>query len=271
MLYIERGQKVAFGSVYDLWKKGKIVLRLHRLGLLLTITLLVLVGCQGGGSNDDDPPPDPVELLIESADNIRSAETFRLEVRHSGADYFVSAYLVDDLLPVNVAFRRAIAQYVFPDALQASVRVLLAGAAVSLEIFSRGDDQWFKLAGTDWVDGDFAPGFNPRTLIAEDTGFQAALASLTDLDYIGTTTLEDGTGVFHLRGTANGQDVTALLVGLIEAEGLVPVDVYIDRDNRYPVRLVITQPETDPDDPTTWTIDVYDINAEPQLAPPSES
>lgn len=237
--------------------------------ILLLAAALLLAACNG----DDDPPPDPVALLTEAANNIRSADTFRMEARHSGAPYLVSVYLDEATsglaqTAAQVAFRRAIAQYVAPDTLQADVSIILGGITTSLSVFSRGDDQWFKLPVTRWIDGDFAPGFNPRTLIAEDTGFQAALAALTDLDYRGTTSLEDGTGVYHLHGTANGPDVTALLVGLIEAEGLVPVDVYISQDTRYPVRLVIVQPETDAVDPTTWTIDVYDINADPALTPP---
>lgn len=239
--------------------------------ILLLTTALLLTACNTG--NDDEPPPEPVALLTEAANNIRAANTFRMEVRHSGADYLVSVYLDPDASGLSqsvaqVAFRRALAQYVAPQVLQADVSIILGGITTQLKIFSQGDDQWFKLPVTSWIKGDFAPGFNPETLIAEDTGFQAALAALTDLNYEGTDTLEDGTNVFHLSGTANGPDVTALLVGLIEAEGLVPVDVYISQEDRLPVRLVIVQPETDPEDPTTWTIDVYDLNAEPNLTPP---
>lgn len=239
--------------------------------ILLLTTALLLSACNTG--NEEEPPPDPVALLTEAATNIRSGDTFRMEVRHSGADYLVSVYLDTDASGLSqstaqVAFRRALAQYVAPDTLQADVSIILGGITTRLQIFSQGDDQWFKLPVTPWIKGDFAPGFNPETLIAEDTGFQAALASLTDLNYQGVETLEDGTSVFHLNGTANGPDVTALLVGLIEAEGLVPVDVYISQDERLPVRLIIVQPETDPVDPTTWTIDVYDLNAEPNLTPP---
>lgn len=240
-----------------------------RLLSLLIAVLVLLVGCQSDAP--EEPPPDPVELITESANNIRTSQTFRLEVRHAGAEYLVPVYITDNVTPVDVGFRRAVAQYVFPDRLHATVRVLLAGAAIEIETYSEGADQWFKLPGTNWVDGDYAPGFNPETLIAEDTGFQAALAALEEISYEGITSLEDGTSVYHLNGIANGPDVTALLVGLIEAEGDVMVDVFIDREERYPIRLVITQPETDPDDPTTWTIDVYDINAEAEPAPPVDA
>ena len=117
----------------------------------------------------------------------------------------------------------------------------------------------------------FAPGFNPRTLIAEDTGFHAALTALIDLQYIGKEELEDGTPVYHLKATANGPDVSSLMVGLVQAAGNVLVDVYINRDTLYPVRFIIIEPETvteEEPEPTTWTIDVYDINAAPELDDP---
>ena len=53
----------------------------------------------------------------------------------------------------------------------------------------------------------FAPGFNPESLIAEDTGIEAALKSLIDLSYVGETQLENGADVYHLAATANGPDV----------------------------------------------------------------
>lgn len=236
--------------------------------LALLLISVIAAGCSTGNETEE-PPPDPLALLVEAADNIRSARTFRLEANHSGADYFASVYLGDQ--PANVAFRRAIGQYVAEDSLQATVSVLASGLPITIDVFALGAQQWVKLPGTSWLTADFAPGFNPESLISLDSGFQAALAALTELEYIGTASLEDGTGVYHLAGRANGPDVTDLLVGMIEATGEVPVDVYIDQETRFPVRLQIEQPETDPEDPTTWTIDVYDINAEPQLTPPANA
>jgi hypothetical protein len=241
---------------------------------ILIVLALVLAGCQSDDSSDE-PPSDPVGMLVEAADKIRAAKTFRMEATHSGADYLISVYLgEDDSVPVEVAFRRAVAQYVAEDILQANVSILLGGVTVGLDVYAEGEEQWWRLAGTGWVNGDFAPGFNPHTLIGEETGFQAALAALENLEYIGTDTLEDGTRTYRLSGTANGPDVTALLVGLIEAEDRVNVEVYIDRETHYPVRLIIEQPETiteETPDPTTWTIDVYDIGAEPELTGPESA
>jgi hypothetical protein len=234
----------------------------------MLLAVVLLAACQSGG--DAEEIDDPVALLAESANNIQMTDSFRMEVTHSGADYLVDVYLDEENAdtPVSVAFRRAIAEYIAPNILQADARILLRGVAVDLTVFSREDDQWWRLLGDLWVRGQYAPGFNPRELIAEDSGFQAALEALEELNYAGVETLEDGTQVYHLTGIADGADVTAILVGLIEIEGNVPIDVFVDVGTRYPVRLIVRQPETDPENPTTWTIDVYDINEEIALEPP---
>lgn len=243
--------------------------------LLLLIMMAVLAACGGGSSPTPaaDATPDAIGLLTTAANNIRASQTFRLDVQHSGADYNITILLND--VETVVAFRRAQAQYVAPDQLQATVRVLAQGILpVDVDVYSHGFDQWVRFVGTSWIPEQFASGFNPQTLIDEDDGFQAALLSLTELQYNGITTLEDRTSAYHLSGRADGPSVTALLVGMIRAEDTVDVDVYINRETGYPARLVIRQPETtSPTEriPTTWTVDVYDIDAPSQLTPPSQN
>lgn len=244
---------------------------------LILILMVALVGCTSNNDDDNNAETtleveiDPVALLTEASDNIRASSTFRLEVVHSGADYFASITMQPGDISLSVAFRRAIAQYVAPNQIQGRVRVV-AGATLEVDVYAQGEDQWLRFPMTDWIQDDFASDFNPEVLIAEDTGFQAALSALRALEYLGETTLDTGQVVHHLRGLADGADVTDLLVGLIEATGEVNVDVFISRDQpRYPVRLIIVQPDTITEttpDPTTWTIDVFDINAEPDIEVP---
>jgi hypothetical protein len=243
----------------------------------IVILMIVLVGCQPQTTNE--PTPEPLALLTEASNNIRESETFRMYVEQSGATYIIPVYLgPTDTLAVNAQFRWARAQYVAPGILQATARIVVESpvgeVAQDVEIFSRETEQWFRLQGAPWIDGDFAPGFNPVTLIADDSGFQAALTALQELEFVGGETLEDGSPVYHLKGIANGPAVKALVVGLIDVAETVPLDVYIHRDQRIPVRIVLTQPETateESPEPTTWTINVYDVNAAPELTPPDEA
>lgn len=249
---------------------------MRRILISLCLALLFTAGC-GGSSSSSQPTPEPLSLLTEAANNIRVRNTFRLYVEQTGATYEIPIILIQGQPPVNVEFRFANAQYVAPDTLQATARVVvpLVGQQIAqdFDIYSEGATQWYRALGTAWLKGDFAPGFNPATLIAEDSGFQAALTALTNLEYIGEETLDDGSPVYHLRGIADGSAVTALVVGLIQTTGDLPVDVFIHRETRLPSRLILTQPETGTEEspePTTWTIDVYDIDAEPELTPPDE-
>jgi len=231
---------------------------------ILVVALAALSSCSGAPT---EAPPDPLQLLSQAAANIRATQSFRMDVDRTGANYFIQTDFGD------VAFRRATAQYVAPDVMQATVRVLAAGIPLDVDVFSRGENQWFRGVWTNniWVNAVFAPGFNPEKLIAQETGFQAALNSLLDLQLVGSEELEDGTPVYHLRAVARGEDVSALMVGLIYATGNVNVDVYIHRDGVYPVRFVIVQPDTVTDtepDPTTWTVDVYDLNVTPEIDDP---
>lgn len=234
---------------------------------LIVLLVLLLAACAGTPTEE---PIDPIELVTTASENIRESETFRMSVERTGASYFVDTGLG------QVDFRRAVAQYVAPNVIQATVRLIASGLPADVDIFSRGDDQWYRhtiLTANLWFNAPFAEGFNPETLISEDTGFQTALNSLINLTYEGLQTLEDGTPVYHLKGTADGRDITALLANLVEATGEVLVDVFIDQNLMIPVRFVIVQPDTITDtqpDPTTWTVDVYDINAEPKLDAPDE-
>ncbi|MCB9457946.1 MAG: LppX_LprAFG lipoprotein [Anaerolineaceae bacterium] len=239
---------------------------MYRLVSLMLIVLL-LAGC--GENPTPEALPDSIDLLTEAATNVRASQTLRLDVERTGADYEIET----DYGSVN--FKRAVAQYIAPDVLQATVRVLAAGLPIDVDIFSKGEDQWFRGIWTAniWVNAMFAPGFNPERLISQEAGFQAALQALINISTPTLGELEDGTPVYHLTGTAKGEDITALMVGLIEASGNVLVDVFIDRNLLLPVRFIIVQPETITDEepePTTWTVDVYDVNAEPKLNAPPE-
>ena len=239
---------------------------------LLSILLVALmVGC--ATTQPTQAPPDPIALITTAATNIRSASTFRISVNETGPDYM----LYTDY--ATVYFRQATAQYVAPGMMQATIRVLAAGLPIEVQVFSRGADQWYRAiwTGDQWVNQPFAAGFNPETLVAEDTGFQAAMKALIGLKYVGLEQLETGEQVDHLAATANGPDVAALLGDLIEPVGTVEVDVYVDTSTKFPARFVITEHDSpyavtpqagQQAQPVVWTIDLNDINAPADIATP---
>lgn len=238
---------------------------LHRPKFLLfsviLLTTLLITACSGETTPEE--PIDPLALVTESAENIRNASAFRLTVDQVGPDYEIFTDYG------TVIFRRAQAQYAPPGEMQAAIRVIAAGLPLDIDVFSRGDDQWYRAIWTanQWINQYFQPGFNPASLIAEDTGFQSALNAIIDLEFLGEVQLESGVNTYHLRGTADGEDVRALLVDLIMTYGNVVVDVYVDIENRVPARIVLNEQVaiTNSDgsagvEDREWLIDIYDVN-----------
>lgn len=233
--------------------------------ILWLVGSLLLAAC---GSNGNAALPDPLEIVRESGAKFQELESFRIELWREGAPYYIQSDVIDgDLL-----FDRANMDYLAPDTIQGQVKAKLGPLPFTLNILGRGDLQWVQLPNLPWSDAIyFAPGFNPESLIAEESGFQAALDALLDLEMVGRENLDDGSPVYHMRGSADGVAVTDLLVGMIEAEGEVFLDVFVHAETGMPARLIITMPGTETEDvpePTQWWIDVYDFNAPVNITGP---
>lgn len=235
----------------------------YPLMLLALLAVFALAAC--GGGQPTPTPADPLALVTEAAAAIRAADSFRMIVDQTGPTYPINTEFG------SVAFRRADARYAAPDTLQAALAVLALGARLDVDVFARGADQWFRAplwTGNQWLQATFAPGFNPEILIAQDTGFQAAVDAARDLTVIGDTQLESGQNVVHIQGRADGPALNGLLVGLIEMQGDVLVDVFIDRDTHFPARFTLTETVEGEDEPRVWTLDILDVNAPVQLDDP---
>ncbi len=232
------------------------------LWLSLLAMIIFSAGCGGAPAASPTPTPNPLALVTQAASSIRDAASFRLDVSQTGPDYSIGTVYAP------VIFRRASAQYIAPGTMQASVRVLAAGLPVDVDVFARGPQQCYRAiwTGNSWLNEPFAPGFDPQSLIAEETGFQAALDALVDVRFVGEEALENGARVLHISGSADGSRVTALLVGLIAPQGTVGVDLFTDAQTGYPARFTLTETVVDEfgvrqPEPRVWTIDVSDINA----------
>jgi hypothetical protein len=240
-----------------------------RLRLLFPLLLILLAAaCQPTPAAET--PTDPLALVTRAAELIRQTQTFRMIVEQTGAPYVIATDLG------SVTFRRADAQYVAPNVMQADVRLLvIGGIPAEVGIFSQGENQFYRneiLTANQWVNALFAPGFNPETLVSSEAGFQMALEGMLDLEYVDVVTLESGVSAQHLRGRALGDTVTALLAGLVDDLGEeVDVEIYLDAATGYPARFVIVQPGSETADnpePTTWTVDIFDINEPAEIEPP---
>lgn len=219
--------------------------------------------------------PEPKALLEQVIVNLRELKTFRLLIEQSGAPYIFGVTLDQGQTTVSAVMQRAEGQYENPNILYAVTRLSIGGLPpIQVEIFARGADQWFRLVSTPWINFPIAEGFDPGRLIQEDSGFPAALNGLEEITLVGAETLEDGTAVYHIRGTAAGQVVNDLMFGLLSlTQDNVKVDVYVDQAKALPALLVVTLPDTataDTPENTVWRIEVYDFNGAAQIVYPDE-
>ena len=247
---------------------------LRLLPLLLLIALPVLAACSDlvpltptaaapGIGAPAGQAPDVNALLEQAFRNIRASATLQLVVQHSGEPWLIATDFG------NVAFEQAEVSFVAPDTLQADARVRILGLPAGVDLFARGQQQWYRnplLTGGQWQGGVLLQNFNPQQLVAAGSGFDQVARALLNLRWLGVVTLEDGRPAHHLRGPARGEDVSALLVNLVQLAGEVQTEVYVDRDSLLPRRFVLRQPEA-----ATWQVNVTAVNAAVQLDAPLQA
>lgn len=242
---------------------------------LLLVAVLLIAACTGDDSGDSniEPTPEPDVALATAAELISEVDSFKLEIIPYGAPFDFGIDLGDGT--VRVRFNRAIGQFIAPNEVGAEVSVQLGSPNIDINIYAQGDDQWYQAPLIGWINGYFAEGFNPGRLLDETTGFQAMLSTLRDLQFVDNTNI-NGVDTYHYKAIADGVSVSNLLM-LIELEGLVPVDVFIDQNTGYPVRVIVDQErpaeaDTETGDDATvvteWQVDVFDVNAEDDLSRP---
>jgi hypothetical protein len=240
----------------------------YRLVTLLILASLITVGCTAGAPATE-APPDPHTLLTQSVSNLRPKQTFRVIVERTGADYLFQTDLGE------VVFQRAEGQYVSPDTIGAKVKIELGNLPVEADVYAKGENQSVRGLWTSmkWQAGVFAPGFDPSEIISqESSGLDQAVNALVDPQLAGEETMEDGMAAYHITATANGADVAAMVVNLIQMTGTVNVDVYLAKETGLPLRFVIVQPDSataEQTEPTTWTIDLFDFDAPSEVEIPT--
>jgi hypothetical protein len=237
-------------------------MRIFMLHSLRRLTLIALVGvlaaCNTSASTTPTPLPDPNAILNKAAAEIRTAQSLKIKLQLTGAPSYVDP-------PSNrIAFLSADGAYQAPDKITASVTASILGVTGTVDVIAIGDDQWMQnqiLTAGQFVKRVFAPGFNAAQLISSDQGIQSALKAFKNVKLIG---IEDsfGSQVYHISGTASGNDIAALTVGLIRGSD-VTADLYVTVDTGRAERVVLVQPDTKTDtlDPTKWDLEIYDYNA----------
>lgn len=239
--------------------------------VLMVGLCLIVSACATGQSASQDLPEDPQALLSEVVENMQAIDTFRMTLEQVGQPYPLLLSF-DGTSIVQAELRRGTAQFVSPNELFINV-TLRIGVVVSVDIFSRDDVQWASFpSGGPWYQLPPFPDFDISRLMAEGDGMEYAMANLEDIEVIGEETLIDGTNTIHIQAHATGEVVRGLLFGLIEPEGDVQVDAYVNPiDTRFAL-VEVTMLETvteDDNEQSVWRIEFYDYNAPQDFEAPT--
>lgn len=243
--------------------------RLLTIGLLLM--LLVLAACNGNG-DEDETPPDSQALLTEAATNINAAESFRFEVRQSGAPTYFSFEGFEDL---EISLNSANATFESPNSVLATISVLIGGQTQDIAVIAVENRQYYKhplLTGGEWAQETLVSDFEPSDLLSAESGIGNALLSMRDVTYVGNTEVKS-VPVYHLRGVVDAELAQAVTFGLMDtATGDVQMDVYVRREGtRRLARIEIVEPsptDAEEDLSKTWEIDFDRYNQETNIAEP---
>jgi lipoprotein LprG len=232
---------------------------------LLALLLFSLVACKS------EPTPvatatsalSPLEIVTLAAEAMLSIESLHFDIERDGALAYIDTGQM-------LAFKRAEGEFRPPDQMRVIVRVITAFTPVEIGMVVLGDDQY----ATDPVTGEWGrlPAewgqFNLVVLFAPETGLQRLLKDgIFDLMLVGIEEIE-GQPHYRISGRVRGERMRAMTLGFIGQDD-VEVDVWIDTENKQAHRIRIVEPGTDPEDPTTWTLEFSDLGQPVEIkAPP---
>lgn len=231
----------------------------------------MLTACDTGQTRGVELPEDPQTYLEDVVVNMQAVDTFRMTIEQIGPAYPLLLSF-DGVSIVEAELKRGTAQFATPNELFINV-TLKIGVTVSVDIYSLDDTQWASFpSGAPYYKLPPYPDFDISRLMADGDGMEYAMTNLENIEILGEETLIDGSSAIHLKATAPGEVVQGLLFDLIEPEGDVQVDAYINpEDNRFS-QVVVTMLETVTDDneePSIWRIEFFDYNDTKDFAVPA--
>ena len=233
--------------------------------LVLLALPLFLFACQSEPAPvaTDTPEFTPLEIIAQAADAVLSVETLHFSIERDGALAYIDSGNM-------LAFKRAQGDFQSPDRMRAIVRVITAFTPVEVGMVAIGDEQYT----TDPITGEWGrlpPEWGQLNLVVifdPETGLQQLLKDgVFDLELVGMEEI-DGRLHYRISGAASGERMNDMTLGFI-GQGDVELDVWVDAADYYVRRLRIVDPVTDPEDPTTWTLEFSGFGQSVEIkAPP---
>lgn len=225
--------------------------------MTVLIMLILVAGCQSEPEATLTPTPDPLRVAIQAGEAMQQVKTLHFNFLRDGAPAFIDA-------EETLIFRSAEGDYVAPDQLQASVKVLAGAFVTQVDTVIVGQDQWLtNLLTGEWEEMPAAWELDPSLFFDPQVGIPNLLANgLTSVSLQGPLTVEEMDGEYwYVLGETAGDEIATMSGGLVPP-GPVEVEAWIDPSTFLVHRLRLVLPETDPEEPTVWVLGFSDFDQE---------
>ena len=227
--------------------------------------LLMLIGSLVACGADDPPALPPEEIVQATADHLNQLDGFHFIIERTGAPAFLD---LDGL----IAFRRAEGDYTAPDKARAVVRVIVPGLVTEVNVISIGAVQWQTNVVTGaWEELPPHWGFNPAALFDPTIGLPTILQNeLSELELVGLEPLEGVTtdSVYRLTAVVAGDSIYQMSGTLIGPDP-VTAEFWINPVTFDPIRILVTEPVPDSDEPSLWQVDFSQLGQAVAIEAPS--
>lgn len=223
-----------------------------------TCVLLIGIGVMltACGDAPDEPPP-PQEIVLRSAERMKTVRGFEFVIDRSGAPVFLD---YDE----TISFRRAEGRFNAPDQVSSSVRIIAPGIVAEARIISMAGLQWeTNLLTGEWQASDPVYSFNTTRLFDPQTGIPAILAN--DLAALALNGLEElpevpGKELYVLEASLQGEHAYEMTYGMIDNDPL-EIKLWIAPDSFDLYRVLLTDPANPGDEEDTiWQIDFWNFD-----------
>lgn len=226
------------------------------MGMLIA---LLLAGC--GPRPSPTPIPSPGEVARRAGERMLATNSLHFVITLSGRPTYVDNARM-------LALQEARGDLVRPDRVRTIVRLQTLGLTSEVGIIQVGTEQyvtnplnqrWEKMpAGFGWY-------IDPTLFYDPDHGIAAVLQQN---EWAFTAEEETRTPAFYvLHAQVPGEQLWALTFGMITS-GQVRVDFWVGREDGYVHRIRLVETESDPEQPTTWLIELSAFDQPVEIVAP---
>jgi lipoprotein LprG len=236
---------------------------MSRITLLLVVATL-LSACAGGApAATPQPTPTPAELVARSGQAIQASQSFQFAIELTGKSVYTDSSRLFALRSMSGGVKR-------PDGAIAALKVRGAIGVAEIRTVSLAGKQYFTNPITrNWQCLEPGAAFDPSVLFDPQRGVGALLEQgVEQPELVGEEQL-DGQPVLHLRGMLAAERLQAISVGLLGA-GPVAIDLWANQATSRPIKLVLVDTATDPQEPSTWTMMLTGYDQEVDVRAPAE-